>query len=736
MNNKFIILSLLLALVTSQTQSLTLCACSQLLSGDCIKMFHLNKTCGVSTTPVTPTVTNVAYCDKFAETDCPKAKPCTDCGNDAACAWVQSKCIFFTGCTPFAKTLDSECQAISNRCITDGTHCVEIDACSTYKKQLPCVKNAAGTLCYWDTTNNSCVDANNCDKLPATFETDKDCRDVISTCTKKPKEDVLIVEITAVIKHQKFNVFGINQKKLLAIGMELHVKIEFVIMHQPVCQLMMLVRHLELMEHAQQKQMEVVQLELHVLLQQFKHHVSKIIQVVIVIGQEHPVQIRHHAQDFQQDVSLNQVVVVLLMELVLLLMFKQLVLKNSSNFDCIWDTTCKEKTCANAPTTNNTHDLCTSYLSTCTVKSCGGCQNRTCANVPTTMTTNDACEAYFTGNNCITKTGSGCVTNTTCAAITLEAACVKNSSASTCFWNTASSSCKDKTCVNAPATNTTHDLCQAFLNTCTVNQTSAGFVQKKCENSFVLAICDKDTSSRACIWNGKCYKKQCVLASSATTTHADCQTYHSTCTLSNSGTGSITIEAACNLKANGQPCGWNGSQCINKACSTASKTFTTTSQCTGHISTCVANNPVTVNGSLTIQGCQDLPTTCADRKSSENCEITRVGFPTCLWVSSSTSCVEKSCATASTVGTTGALSAGGFTLSGCQTYLNTCISNNTADGCIAKPSSCSSLVSSNCRDGSKASGDCYWNGVVLINLVQILPQPLTTVIILHSINAK
>lgn len=47
--------------------------------------------------------------------------------------------------------------------------------------------------------------------------------------------------------------------------------------------------------------------------------------------------------------------------------------KNSSNVDCIWDTTCKEKTCANAPTTNNTHDLCTSYLSTCTVKSGGGC---------------------------------------------------------------------------------------------------------------------------------------------------------------------------------------------------------------------------------------------------------------------------------------------------------------------------------------------------------------------------
>lgn len=87
-----------------------------LSEGDCIKNSFLGcswditkKTCGVSTTPVVPTVTYAAYCDTFAETDCPKAKPCTDCGNYSACAWVESKCTFFTGCTPFAKTLDSEC---------------------------------------------------------------------------------------------------------------------------------------------------------------------------------------------------------------------------------------------------------------------------------------------------------------------------------------------------------------------------------------------------------------------------------------------------------------------------------------------------------------------------------------------------------------------------------------------------------------------------------------------------
>ncbi|CAK64788.1 unnamed protein product (macronuclear) [Paramecium tetraurelia] len=402
--------------------------------------------------------------------------------------------------------------------------------------------------------------------------------------------------------------------------------------------------------------------------------------------------------------------------------------KNTSGTDCIWDTTCKEKTCANAPTTNNTHDLCTSYLSTCTVKSGGGCQPRTCANAPTTITTNDACEAYLPANNCITKSGGGCVPNTTCAVITLEAACVKNSSGATCFWDSASSTCKDKTCANAPSTNTTNDLCVAFLSSCTVNSTNAGCVDKTCENSLAQTICDKDLNNKACIWKGKCYKRECVLASSTTATHADCQTYDVGCTLSNTGTGcvplplkceAITIEAACNIRlqvtsgVKSYPlCGWNGSSCIDKACSTAPKTTATTSDCGTYKSGCVANNPV--NGS--IQGCQDLPTTCAARKSTENCEITRTGFPTCLWNSATSACVEKSCSTASVTTTTGFLTV--FSNTNCLAYLSNsaCIANNTADGCIPKPSSCGSLTTSaNCGVGSKANGDCYWNGTTCVD---------------------
>ncbi|CAD8108961.1 unnamed protein product [Paramecium primaurelia] len=740
MNKQFIIFALLLALATSQTFSITPCTCAQLLSeGDCLKNTSLGcswdstkKVCAVSTTPVTPIVTYAAYCDTFAEADCPKAKPCTDCGNYAACAWVDKKCTFFTGCTAFAKTLDSDCQAISNRCITDGTHCVEIDACSTYKKQLPCVKNAAGSLCYWDTTNNTCVDANTCDKLPTTFATDKECRDVISTCTTKTGGGC--VDSGNNCSDQTLEIQCVwNKLRSTACYWDGAACKDRICDNAPAT--------LTTDETCKTFRTDGTCTT--------KANGGCVTRTTCAAATIQAACIKNSSggdcywtgtacvdktcTNAPTTMTTNSACAGFVTGCITksgggcvangacsAANVQAACVKNTSGTDCIWDTTCKEKTCANAPTTNNTHDLCTSYLSTCTVKTGGGCQNRTCANAPTTLTTNDACEAYLPGNNCITKTGGGCVTNTTCSNITLEAACVKNSSGATCFYDTASSSCKDKICSNAPSTNNTHDLCVAFLSTCTVNSTNAGCVDKTCENSLAQAICDKDYNNKACIWKGKCYKRECVLASSTTSTHADCQTYDSSCTLSNTGSGcvplplrceAITIESACNIRlqvTNGvksyPTCGWNGSQCIDKACSTAPRTTSTTSDCNSYKSGCVANNPV--NGS--ISGCQDLPTTCAARKSIENCEISRAGLPTCLWNTATSACVEKSCSTASITTTTGFLVS--FTSSNCSGYLNTCIANNTADGCIPKPSSCSSLTSTNCGTGSKVNGDCYWNG--------------------------
>ncbi|CAD8109130.1 unnamed protein product [Paramecium primaurelia] len=741
MNKQFIIFALLLALATSQTYSITSCSCVQLLSeADCLKNVSLGcswdstkKSCAVSTTPVTPTVTFATYCESFAEADCPKAKPCTDCGNYAACAWVGGKCTHFTGCTAFSKTTDPECQAISNRCITDGTHCVELDACSTYKKQLPCVKNSSGSLCYWDTTNNTCVDANNCDRLPTTFVTDKECRDVISTCTTKTGGGC--VDSGNNCSDQTLEIQCVwNKLRSMACYWDGAACKDRICDNAPIT--------LTTDETCKTFRTDGTCTT--------KANGGCVTRTTCAAATIQAACIKNSSggdcywtgtacvdkicTNAPTTMTTNSACAGFVTGCITksgggcvsngacsAANVQAACVKNSSGTDCIWDTTCKEKTCANAPTTNNTHELCSSYLPTCTVRTGGGCQPRSCTNAPTTLTTNDACEAYLPNNNCITKTGGGCVTNTTCSLITLEAACIKNVYGATCFWDTASSGCKDKICTNAPSTNNTHDLCVAFLSTCTVNSTNAGCVEKTCENSLAQTICDKDLNNKACIWKGKCYKKECVLASSASATHTDCQTYDSSCTLSNTGAGCVpiplkceayTIESACNVRlqvTNGVksylPCGWNGSQCIDKACSTASRSFTTTDECDSYKSGCVANNPV--NG--TISGCQDLPTTCAARRSTENCQISRNGLPTCLWNTATSACVEKTCATANVTTTPGFLVA--FNNTTCSGYLtNSCIANNTADNCIPKPSSCNSLVSSNCQRGSKANGDCYWNG--------------------------
>lgn len=87
-----------------------------LSEGDCIQNTSLGclwdstkKSCSTSNTSTTPTISYATYCNIFAEADCPKVKPCKDCGSYAACAWADGKCTFFTGCTAFTKKTDLEC---------------------------------------------------------------------------------------------------------------------------------------------------------------------------------------------------------------------------------------------------------------------------------------------------------------------------------------------------------------------------------------------------------------------------------------------------------------------------------------------------------------------------------------------------------------------------------------------------------------------------------------------------
>jgi Notch-like protein len=63
------------------------------------------------------------------------------------------------------------------------------------------------------------------------------------------------------------------------------------------------------------------------------------------------------------------------------------------------------------------------------------------------------------------------VTNTTCESAKIEFACVKNAASTPCIWDVI---CKEKICKNAPSSKNTHELCNSYLPTCTVNSAGNG----------------------------------------------------------------------------------------------------------------------------------------------------------------------------------------------------------------------------------------------------------------------
>lgn len=63
----------------------------------------------------------------------------------------------------------------------------------------------------------------------------------------------------------------------------------------------------------------------------------------------------------------------------------------------------------------------------------------------------------------------------TCELQSIQKACVTDKSGTkVCFWDSTNSACKEKTCANAPTTNTSYDQCKNYLSTCTLNDASAG----------------------------------------------------------------------------------------------------------------------------------------------------------------------------------------------------------------------------------------------------------------------
>lgn len=71
--------------------------------------------------------------------------------------------------------------------------------------------------------------------------------------------------------------------------------------------------------------------------------------------------------------------------------------------------------------------------------------------------------------------------------IGLELSCLRDDQDRDCFWN--NGKCKLKSCQNAPASENTHELCQKYRVTCTVNETANGCIEMTCPKLLSENIC-------------------------------------------------------------------------------------------------------------------------------------------------------------------------------------------------------------------------------------------------------
>ncbi|CAD8122845.1 unnamed protein product [Paramecium sonneborni] len=122
--------------------------------------------------PQPPASSSPSYCQTIEIEQCSKT---------VGCALIQGKCTHFTGCSAYVMTTHSDCQGISNMCITDGVTCTNILECVVYTKEqcetTPIIKSPF--KCKLD--GERCRDYK-CSEADTSLTTDTECSQWLSGC--------------------------------------------------------------------------------------------------------------------------------------------------------------------------------------------------------------------------------------------------------------------------------------------------------------------------------------------------------------------------------------------------------------------------------------------------------------------------------------------------------------------------------------------------------------------------
>ncbi|CAD8198030.1 unnamed protein product [Paramecium pentaurelia] len=321
---------------------------------------------------------------------------------------------------------------------------------------------------------------------------------------------------------------------------------------------------------------------------------------------------------------------------------------------------CIDKTCSNAIKSEYNHQICQKWKSSCTSNYDGtGC-----------IEIKDKCSDYTTQNSCSQSKSGKCE-----------------------FKNNI---CVPRKCEYAPSTFLNNQVCESYLNTCTVDKLGGCEKRKNTCNLYELQKqCYFDINNNRCWWNPtdkKCVELKCsnIEKTSLYSTNEQCKSIqYINCILDNTGIGcqdnqqqceSFTSQQSCIIDIKGQQCQWNVDKCYTKTCTTAPTSLTTLQQCLTYYTKikCTTKS----GGGCTFQ--LDL---CENYTDQGSCIITKKGMA-CGYDQRDKKCKVKSCLTAP-------LSY--KTHSQCNNYLNTCTVLTTGTGCQIIPETCEEMTMIQCE---------------------------------------
>lgn len=85
-------------------------------------------------------------CEKYDKNSC-------FFGTDGECIFDNEKCRIKI-CSDFKETTSTACNLKLKGCISDGTACLTLSKCSTYKTKNACHSNGTDGICVWNEVKN------------------------------------------------------------------------------------------------------------------------------------------------------------------------------------------------------------------------------------------------------------------------------------------------------------------------------------------------------------------------------------------------------------------------------------------------------------------------------------------------------------------------------------------------------------------------------------------------------